>query len=144
MSTYLLPKTVIKQIDKFRKHCLWRGSDVNNKKLPKAAWTMVCDTKENRGLGVINLQRQNQSLLLKNLHKFFNKVDIPWVHLLWELKYSNGVLPSTMRKGSFWWRDIQKLFPAFKDLAMAVVKNGTSYYFWLDAWNGFSFSNHMP
>jgi hypothetical protein len=25
MCTYLLPKTVIKQIDKFRKHCLWRG-----------------------------------------------------------------------------------------------------------------------
>lgn len=41
MSTFLLPKTVIKQIDKFRKHCLWRGSDVNNKKPPKAAWPMV-------------------------------------------------------------------------------------------------------
>lgn len=29
MSTYLLPKTVIKQIDKFRKHYQWRGSDRN-------------------------------------------------------------------------------------------------------------------
>jgi hypothetical protein len=56
MSTYLLPKTVIKQIDKFRKYCLWRGSDVNNKKPPKAAWKLVCDTKENGGLGVLNLQ----------------------------------------------------------------------------------------
>lgn len=37
MSTFLLPKTVIKQIDIFRKHCLWRGSDINNKKPPKAA-----------------------------------------------------------------------------------------------------------
>jgi hypothetical protein len=32
MCTFLLPKTVIKQIDKFRKHCLWRGSDPNSKK----------------------------------------------------------------------------------------------------------------
>ena len=37
MSTYLLPKTVIKQIDKYRKHCLWRGSDIDARKPPKAA-----------------------------------------------------------------------------------------------------------
>ena len=82
MSTYLLPKTVIKQIDKFRKHCLWRGLDINNKKPPKVAWTLVCDSKENGGLGVLNLQTHNQSLLLKNLHKFYNRIDIPWVHLV--------------------------------------------------------------
>jgi hypothetical protein len=53
MCTYLLPTTVIKQIDKFRKH--WRGSDINNRKPPKAVWKMVCTSKENGGLGVINL-----------------------------------------------------------------------------------------
>lgn len=37
MCTYHLPKTVIKQIDKFRKQCLWRGSDLNCKKPSKAA-----------------------------------------------------------------------------------------------------------
>jgi len=31
MCTFLLPKTVIKQIDKYRKHCLWRGSDMSSK-----------------------------------------------------------------------------------------------------------------
>lgn len=36
MSTFLLPKAVINQIDKFRKHCLWRGSDPNNRKPSKA------------------------------------------------------------------------------------------------------------
>ena len=29
MCTYLLPKTTIKQIDKYKKHCLWIGSDIN-------------------------------------------------------------------------------------------------------------------
>ena len=38
MSTFQLHKTVIKQIDKYRKHCLWRGADLNAKKPPKAAW----------------------------------------------------------------------------------------------------------
>ena len=38
MSTFKLHKTVIQQIDKYRKHCLWRGSDINAKKPPKVAW----------------------------------------------------------------------------------------------------------
>ena len=56
MCTYLLPKTVIKQIDKYREHYLWRGSDINSKKQPKAAWKLVCNSKENGGLGVHDLQ----------------------------------------------------------------------------------------
>jgi hypothetical protein len=101
MSTYLLPKTVTKQIDKFRKHCLWRGSNINSKKPPKAAWPMACIPKENGGLGVLNLHTHNQSLLLKNLHKFFNHLDVPWVHLVWEVRYPNGRPLASTRKGSF-------------------------------------------
>jgi hypothetical protein len=82
MSSFLLPKIVVKQIDKFRKHCLWRGPDLQSKKPNKAAWQMVNVPKEKGGLGVLNLQTQNQSLLLKNLDKLFNKVDTPWVHLI--------------------------------------------------------------
>ena len=79
LGTYLLPKTVIDQIDKYRKHCLWRGSNIGP---PKAAWKMVCLPKEEGGLGVLNLKTQNEAMLLKNLHKFFNKVDTPWVQLI--------------------------------------------------------------
>lgn len=61
----MLPKTIIKQIDKYRKHCLWRGSDLNSKKPPKAAWPMVTLPKEEGGLGVLNLTVQNECLLLK-------------------------------------------------------------------------------
>jgi hypothetical protein len=55
MSTFLLPKTVIKQIDKYRKHCLWRGSDLQSKKPSKATWPLVTLPKDEGGLGVINL-----------------------------------------------------------------------------------------
>jgi hypothetical protein len=37
MCTLELPKAIIKQIDKIRKKCLWRGSDVNGRGMPKAA-----------------------------------------------------------------------------------------------------------
>ena len=41
MSMFKLHKTVVKQIDKYRKHCLWRGSDINARTPPKAAWDLV-------------------------------------------------------------------------------------------------------
>ena len=72
------------------------------KKPPKAAWEMVCIPKEEGGLGVIDLQKQNEALLLKNLDKFFNQKDIPQVSLVWEKHYSNGKLPNHTKKGSFW------------------------------------------
>lgn len=64
LCTFLIPKTVIKQIDKYRKHGLWRGCDINAKNPSKAAWEMVCVLKGEGGLGVLNLQTQNEALLL--------------------------------------------------------------------------------
>ena len=134
MYTFKLHKTVIKQVDKYRKHCLWRGSDINAKQPPKAAWEMVCLAKKEGGLGVLNLRTQNDALLLKHLHKFFNRCDIPWVNLVWELYYSNGSLPSTRKKGSFWWSDILKLLDSYKGMAMVTIRDGVSCLFWDDMW----------
>ena len=48
----------------------------------KAEWPPVIRSKDEGGLGVLDLKSQNEALLLKNLHKFFNRADIPWVHLV--------------------------------------------------------------
>jgi hypothetical protein len=47
-----------------------------------AAWSMVTKPKNRGGLRVINLRMQNEALLVKNLHKFFNNADLPWVKLI--------------------------------------------------------------
>jgi hypothetical protein len=44
---------------------------------------MVTKPNSKWGLGVINLRLQNDVLLMKNLDKFFNKADLPWVQLIW-------------------------------------------------------------
>lgn len=85
MSTFLLHQTVIEQIDKFRKLCLWRGADVNAKQKPKAVWPMVCRARNEGGLGVLDIKIQNEALLIKHLHKFFNKEDIPGILNLGEI-----------------------------------------------------------
>ena len=99
MCSLELPKAVIKQIDKFKKHCLWRGSNVNERTQPKAAWEMVCLPKEEGGLGIMNIETQNQALLMKNLDNFFNKKDIPWVNMIWKKHYRNEKLPDNIKKG---------------------------------------------
>jgi len=101
MSTFLLQQTVIDQIDKFRKLCLWRGVDFNARQKPKAAWATVYREKEEGGLGVLNIKTQNEALLIKHLHNFFNKKDIPWVSLVWEKYYGSGKLPGSCKKGFF-------------------------------------------
>jgi len=70
------------------------------------AWEAVQKPKEKSGLGVINLRLQNDALLLKHLHKFYNQADLPWVQLVWYRYYQNKVPHATRELGSFWWRDI--------------------------------------
>ena len=65
----------------------------------------------------MDLQKQNEALLMKNLDKFLNRRDIPWVTMVWEKHYPNGKLPGNTKKGSFWWRDILKLLETFKSLS---------------------------
>ena len=63
MCTLKLLKTEIKVIDKYRKDCLWRGSDFRRKGYNLAAWKMVMKPKDKGGLRVVNLQLQNDALL---------------------------------------------------------------------------------
>ena len=130
MSTFRLHKIVIKQVDNYRKHSLWRGADIHDKKPSKAAWELVCLPKDEGGQGVLNLQMQNEALLLKNLHKFYNRIDIPWVNLVWEIYYSSGSLPSSAKlQGSFWWKDILRILDSFKGMAIANIGDGLSCLF---------------
>jgi hypothetical protein len=144
MSTFLLHQTVIEQIDNLRKLCLWRGADINAKQKPKADWPLVCRSRDQGRLGVLNIQSQNEALLIKHHHKFYNKEDIPWVQLIWESYYSSGKLPDTAKRGSFWWRDILKLLDKFKGMARVQISDGKSCYLWEDLWGNDILSQKFP
>jgi hypothetical protein len=89
----------VKQVDKYRKYCMWRGSDINAKKPPLVAWSLGARPKSEGGLGILNIATHNDAFLLKNSHKFFNRVDCPWVKLIWDNYYSSGNLPGSRPKG---------------------------------------------
>jgi hypothetical protein len=82
-----------------------------------AKWDLVCRPKEQGGLGVLNLILQNKALLIKNLYKFYNHHDIPWVNLIWHAYYRNSNTPHGCQpKGSFWWKDCLELLDIYKNL----------------------------
>jgi hypothetical protein len=123
-----IPPGIIKQLDRIFRQCLWGGnSDAPKQSL--AAWDLVCQPKDKGGLGVINLNIQNKGLLLKHLHNFFNKADIPWVTLIWNSQYDDGVAHATTPVGSFWWRDVLKLHDSYTAIASVHINMGAPALF---------------
>jgi hypothetical protein len=144
MYSIKVPISILNQIDKYRRHCLWRGGDINGKKPPLALWKMVCKPKFKCGLSIINLRLQNEVLLMKNLYKFYNKEELPWVQLIWANYYRNGCVPNQAKKGSFWWEDNLKLLNCFKGIAQVSAGKGDTMLSWQDLWNGRILSQSYP
>jgi hypothetical protein len=138
MCTIKVQISILNQIDKYNRHCLWRGGDINGNKAPLVAWKLVTRPKRKGGLGlgVIRMRLQNEALLLKNLHKFYSKADLTWVKLIWNKYYNNGRLPGQIMKGSFWWRSLLKLITTYKGIAQANLQSCRTIIFWSDMWNG--------
>lgn len=146
MCSLKLPTGVIQSIDWARRQCLWRSSDINASKKSLVVWERVCRPKRNGGLGVINLQLQNEASLLKNLNKFYNKHDFPWVHLVWNSYYrENQLVPHvSSNKGSFWWRDILKFVDHFRGIAHCHIGKGDTVLLWNDLWDGALIKDMLP
>jgi hypothetical protein len=138
-----IPEGILKQIYRIIRQFLWRGNNPESKKQSLASLDMICKPKSSGGLGIIDFRKQNEGLLMKHLHKFFNKEDIPWVHLVWRY-YTQGVPQTAKLCGSFWWRDVMKLVPKYMEFCSVSVKAGDTALFWSDRWHGQVFSLAFP
>ena len=142
--TIKVSKGFIDNIDRARKQCLWRGNDDTTRGGNLVAWPAVMRPKDKGGLNVINLRLQNDALLLKQLHKFYNKVDVPWVKLVWN-KYYVGKVPHECREmGSFWWHDIMRLNNIYRGVARCTLGDGSIVSFWDDLWSDLIMSAQYP
>jgi hypothetical protein len=141
-----VPVTIKDQVIKYMRHCLWRkkNTDVQAKGNALVSWKKICRPKEQGGLGVLNLDIQNKTLLLKNLDKFFNNLDIPWVNLIRDTYYDEDNPPGIKIEGSFWWKSHLKLFDTYKALARCNLGNGKTALFWTDLWGDSCLHQKFP
>jgi hypothetical protein len=83
-------------------------------------------------LGILKLATHNESLLMKNLHKLFNTHKLPWVSLVWNNHYKSGIVPSSKKVGSFWWKDVLKTLNTFKGISKATIEDGRTVQLWYE------------
>ena len=108
-------------------------------------WDKVCKPKKAGGLGVLDLRTQNNALMIKFLHKFMNRMDIPWVQLIWHAHYQNHKLPQSSGPcGSFWWKDCLSLMDNFLTHLRVTPGTGNTIRLWRDNWNGTALVRQYP
>lgn len=132
MCTIKLHKGVIENVERAMKQYVWRGNDRSRTGGNLAAWPLLRRPKDKGGLGIINLFLQNDTLLLKHLHKFYSKQNIRWVNLIWTTYYVDKVPHAAREIGSFWWKDVLRLNNLYRGVAQCSIGDGSTVLFWDD------------
>jgi hypothetical protein len=63
-SVYMLPTSVINDLEKLFKRCLWNAGDSARGKA-RVGWKVVCKPKDQGGLGIKSLKKWNEVLLIR-------------------------------------------------------------------------------
>ena len=136
MSFFELPKGVVEKIDCFRSRFYWQN-DQHKRKYRLAKWEVMCQPKDQGGLGIHNLEIQNKCLLSKWLFKLLNE-DGLWQELLRNKYIKNKTLGSCEKKptDSHFWKSLMNIKDNFMELGHFNVKDGTQTRFWVDTWLG--------
>lgn len=66
---------------------------------------------------------------MKQLHKFYNKAEIPWVQLIWSTYYAEKVPHASDPCGSFWWKDLLQLSDVYRGVTTVKVATGDTVLF---------------
>jgi hypothetical protein len=75
LSFFEVLKGVLKKIDYYRSRFYWQ-SDQHKKKYRLVRWNIICQHKEQGGLGILNIDVQNICMLSKWLFKLINEEGI--------------------------------------------------------------------
>ncbi|GAU43490.1 hypothetical protein TSUD_92010 [Trifolium subterraneum] len=111
------------------------------------SWKRICQSKDNGGLGIKNLELFNASLLCKWKWRCLSDREAPWYDFL---RWRYGSLTANvlygegrpgLRRASIWWRDIWKLGCEeegnwFRNNISCILGDGNNTNFWKEKWIG--------
>jgi hypothetical protein len=72
LSFFEIPKGVLERIDYYHSMFFWQGEN-HKKKYRLARWDILCQPKDQGGLGIQNIDVQNKCLLRKWLFNLINE-----------------------------------------------------------------------
>ncbi|XP_049381380.1 uncharacterized mitochondrial protein AtMg00310-like [Solanum stenotomum] len=132
----ITPK-VLKNLDKLRRDFLWHGcKKIKGYNLVK--WEITLKSKDKGGMGIRDLRKQNNSLLMKSLWRYNEEGQALWKDVI-RSKYGeynpwcNNVSVDAYGVGV--WRTIRNLWKKLEANTYIAVGNDRRTKFWTDAWN---------
>jgi hypothetical protein len=123
-------------MDFFRARFFWQESQ-GVKKYHLVNWPDICNPKAQGGLGVLDLDVMNISLLTKWLWKLESENGI-WQDLI-QRKYLHNsplCLAKAKQGSSQFWRNLMAIKDEYCSLRSKCIGNGGSTSFWSDTWLG--------
>nr|KYP70239.1 Putative ribonuclease H protein At1g65750 family [Cajanus cajan] len=136
MQTVWLPRNICDDIDKKNRQFLW-GDTSHNKKVHTVSWSVICQPKNQGGLGIRNMRDMNMAFMMKNCWSMITEKDKLWVQVL-SSKYGclDGILPRIEKKQkiSNLWRGICEAWNLVKMHIRWIVGDGAFIKFWFDRW----------
>ncbi|KAE8655306.1 2-succinylbenzoate--CoA ligase [Hibiscus syriacus] len=123
---------------------LW-GGGMDRNKIRWVSWPNVCKSKEEGGLGVLNILNMNRALLGKWSWRFANERNAVWRRLIcskYNLDHASLLFNSKIPTKSSWiWRSVvntdfkeDSFGPKFRSLCRIQVGSGQFIRFWQDIW----------
>ncbi|KAK4383980.1 hypothetical protein Sango_3102300 [Sesamum angolense] len=110
-SVFILPKGVLKNLEKKMRTFLWQGQSGRGN--AKVAWAQICKPKAEGGLGISSLITTNQALILKQLWRILqNDGTSIWVDWIQQYRLRHSTFWTFNRAtGSWSWKKMLKLRP---------------------------------
>lgn len=108
---------------------------MKTKKYRLAKWSILCQPKDQGGIGILDLNTMNRALLSKWLYKLLNS-DGMWQQLLRNKYIGSKSLAQVEWKigDSHFWSCLMKVKPDFLHFGTFLVNDGSQVRFWEDSW----------
>ncbi|KAL0295520.1 UNVERIFIED_CONTAM: putative ribonuclease H protein [Sesamum calycinum] len=132
---FILPKGIIRAVEKRMRHFLWKGNSAVG--YPKVAWGAVCRPVEEGGLGIRDVLALNKALMSRHLWKVIqrNQSSI-WVQWITHTHLRHKTVWTVDVKGGSWgWRKLLRLRSALLPYIEFKVGSGELFSIWHDPWH---------
>jgi hypothetical protein len=129
MSFFAIPKGVLKKLDYFRSRFFWQ-SDEQKRKYRLAKWDILCQPKNQGGLGIHNLDIKNTALLSKWLFKLLT-TEGTWQQMLRRKYLRSKPLSQVQWKNgdSHFWASLMKVKRDFLRFGTFIIQDGSQVRF---------------